>query len=627
MPLINLTEHLVKLANPQGGWGYYSNNSSSVEPTCLALLALGKDFAKSSPEGKNAISFLMLQLQDSGLVINPGCRKEAVWPTAIALFTLVKLEIPGVPAARMASALLALEGFSIKGNAQAKEIHANGIDVELTGWPWTRGTFSWVEPTAWAVLALCQVGLENHPRVKEGQAFLLDRLFDEGGTNYGTKRVLGKLLDTIPIPTSLALMALQKHALHLRIRSSLDKQAELLETWNNAEDCAWAFLTLDLYDSGPKEISFLPFSHPNNRPNESRPRKEFIPKLALSLAASRTGSENPFRISNPASIGKVDKAKPPKETWGDWFRNRIRRFALRGLAQLTRPEQSSLVSLAHQQNYEEALLPKVAQLYEPFRLNCPIKGKKVFIKPNLVEYNPVRPIHTHPAVVEALIQLCLEEGAAEILVGEGSGHRRNMEALVDQCGLQAVLARHGVEFVDINHDEYVGLRNMGPNTGLDRLYFCRKAAEADVLISLPKMKTHHWATVTLGLKNLFGLASGQAYGWPKNDLHFRGIPHSIVDINCTRKADLVLVDGIMGMQGDGPLSGDAIQSGLLVMGTDPLAVDSTCARFMGFNPKTIGHLQLAYSCGIGNLDEKEIRLIGEIPEPLSFTHPPKEFAS
>ena len=76
-----------------------------------------------------------------------------------------------------------------------------------------------------------------------------------------------------------------------------------------------------------------------------------------------------------------------------------------------------------------------------------------------------------------------------------------------------------------------------------------------MLISLPKLKTHHWAGATLSLKNLFGTLPGICYGWPKNELHWRGIPNSIVDIALTRTPDLAIVDGIVGMEGDGPLNG------------------------------------------------------------------------
>jgi len=111
---------------------------------------------------------------------------------------------------------------------------------------------------------------------------------------------------------------------------------------------------------------------------------------------------------------------------------------------------------------------------------------------------------------------------------------RNVEYLVAESGLGEVLKKHDVRFVDLNHDEPVKLPNMGQLTGLEYLYLSRTIAAADVVISLPKLKTHHWAGATLSLKNLFGTLPGIYYGWPKNELHWRGIPNSIIDIAIMR---------------------------------------------------------------------------------------------
>jgi len=152
----------------------------------------------------------------------------------------------------------------------------------------------------------------------------------------------------------------------------------------------------------------------------------------------------------------------------------------------------------------------------------------------------------------------------------------------------------------------------------------RTVLNADVLISLPKLKMHHWAGVTLSLKNLFGTLPGICYGWPKNELHWRGIPHSIVDISCTRGANLAIVDGIIGMEGDGPLHGKAKHAGLLMMGVDQLAVDATGARLMGIPPERIATLVYAAAKRIGRMAEAEIPQLGETIASLAqkFEWPP-----
>jgi len=147
------------------------------------------------------------------------------------------------------------------------------------------------------------------------------------------------------------------------------------------------------------------------------------------------------------------------------------------------------------------------------------------------------------------------------------------------------------------------------------LYLPRTALEADFVVSMPKLKTHHWAGVTLSLKNMFGIVPGNCYGWPKNALHWAGLTNSILDINSTVRPDFAIVDGIVGMEGNGPLQGDAKPCGLLVVGDDPVAVDSTCARIMGLVPERIKYLAQA-GLLLGHLKSENIRQLGESPESV-----------
>jgi uncharacterized protein (DUF362 family) len=127
---------------------------------------------------------------------------------------------------------------------------------------------------------------------------------------------------------------------------------------------------------------------------------------------------------------------------------------------------------------------------------------------------------------------------------------------------------------------------------------------------MPKMKTHHWAGVTLCMKNLFGVMPGIIYGWPKNVLHWAGLQECIFDITTTLKPHLAIVDGIIGMEGDGPIMGTPIQSNVIVIGKNLPAVDATCARIMGIDPKKISYLK--HSSGrIGAIKESNIDQRGE----------------
>jgi uncharacterized protein (DUF362 family) len=127
---------------------------------------------------------------------------------------------------------------------------------------------------------------------------------------------------------------------------------------------------------------------------------------------------------------------------------------------------------------------------------------------------------------------------------------------------------------------------------------------------MPKLKTHHWAGMTLSMKNLFGIVPGVKYGWPKNFLHWRGIENSILDINSTIRAHFAIVDGIVAMEGNGPIQGKPKHCGVLVFGDDLVAVDSTCARIAELNPEKIGYLKIA-SQFLGNLEEERIQQLGQ----------------
>ena len=124
--------------------------------------------------------------------------------------------------------------------------------------------------------------------------------------------------------------------------------------------------------------------------------------------------------------------------------------------------------------------------------------------------------------------------------------------------------------------------------GEQEFYFPNTVLGADLIVSLAKMKTHHWAGATLSMKNFFGVVPGSVYGWPKNKLHYIGIPESIVALNRQfgQKA-FAIVDGVVGMEGNGPIQGTPKPVGVLVMGSDLVAVDSTCCRVMGIDPEKV----------------------------------------
>jgi uncharacterized protein (DUF362 family) len=240
----------------------------------------------------------------------------------------------------------------------------------------------------------------------------------------------------------------------------------------------------------------------------------------------------------------------------------------------------------------------------------PVQGRRVVLKPNLVEFDAASPINTHPAVVAAAIDALRTLGAREVVVAEGPGHRRDTEEILIASGLYDVLRERRVRFVDLNEDEVLPLRLRSDFTPLRRLYLPETVVKADVLVSMPKLKMHHWAGVTLSLKNMFGVVPGSVYGWPKNVLHWAGIHRSIVDINSTLPAPtFAIVDGIVGMEGNGPIQGTARSSGVVIFGQDLVAVDATASRVMQVDPARVTYLASAGEF-LGNLAADHIEQVG-----------------
>ena len=243
-------------------------------------------------------------------------------------------------------------------------------------------------------------------------------------------------------------------------------------------------------------------------------------------------------------------------------------------------------------------------------LRVDVRGRRVLLKPNLVEYEPGTAINTHPAVVAGAAAALLRAGASRVTVGEGPGHRRDTEFLLTATGLYDVLSSERLGFVDLNQDDVRVTPLRSRFTRLPSLALPAEVLDADLVVSMPKLKTHHWAGMTASMKNLFGVVPGAVYGFPKNVLHARGIEASILDLTATVRPGLAIVDAIVGMEGDGPIMGRPKPLGAVVMGTDLVAVDATCARLIGLEPFRIGYLSQAATF-LGNVSARRIRQIGE----------------
>jgi uncharacterized protein (DUF362 family) len=236
-----------------------------------------------------------------------------------------------------------------------------------------------------------------------------------------------------------------------------------------------------------------------------------------------------------------------------------------------------------------------------------VRGKRILLKPNLVEFERGAPINTHAAFVSAVMEALRALGASDIRIGEGPANRPDALEIAEAAGYFEAIPDFESRFIDLNYDAVVPIP-LQPAGRASKLYVARSAFAYDLVISLPKMKTHHWAGVTLAMKNLFGFVPGSVYGFPKNHLHWSGIPECVAGLHAALPLHFSIVDGIVGMEGNGPLQGRPKAAGVVVAGRNAAAVDATCCRIMRIDPAKIRYLQLA---GAAYLDESAVRQIGE----------------
>jgi uncharacterized protein (DUF362 family) len=246
-----------------------------------------------------------------------------------------------------------------------------------------------------------------------------------------------------------------------------------------------------------------------------------------------------------------------------------------------------------------------------------LKGKTVLLKPNMVEPRKDSPhMTTEPRMILAAAEY-FRKLDAKVIVGEGPGHIRDTEAALIDSGVGEALEAGDLDFRDLNYEATQFVVNRGKVAPkLRGFYFPQSVMEADLIVSMPKMKTHHWVGVTAGLKNMYGVIPGIRYGWPKNVLHHNGIPNTVFDINASLPKTVVIVDAIDCMEGDGPIMGSLKHMGLVIVGTVPTAVDATCCRIMDVDPAQIEYLQFAAIGGLGPIGDAAIYQRGEAWQPL-----------
>lgn len=253
-------------------------------------------------------------------------------------------------------------------------------------------------------------------------------------------------------------------------------------------------------------------------------------------------------------------------------------------------------------------------------------GKTVIIKPNLVIAEPSSSgITTDPEVVRAVVDLALDAGATRILIAEGSCVQ---PCPFGPCGygfFQTYGPSGVISLVDLckQSDRLVAVAKPGGMV-YQQMWLPEAVTGTDpIFISAAKLKTHLSVGATLSRKCLVGMAPPSIYTapnqWPRQDLHYRGINEAIIDLNCARPVDFAVIDGIWGMEGEGPTSGTAIQADLVFAGLNPTAVDLVALQAIQIPVATVPYMHYAGNLGLGPTNVDDVTVEGDAYSPVPFT--------
>lgn len=250
-------------------------------------------------------------------------------------------------------------------------------------------------------------------------------------------------------------------------------------------------------------------------------------------------------------------------------------------------------------------------------------GQRVLIKPNLLKAStPDKAVVTHPEVIRAVIRLVREAGG-EAFVGDSPGFG-DLERVCDRSGVLEVLREEGASLAHL--DEAVKVANRGQ---FHHFEIARAVHEADVIINLPKLKTHGMMTVTGAVKNLFGCIPGRR----KVQWHFNtgvnrdAFARMLVELCALVGPRLTIMDAILGMEGNGPGSGDPREIGLIFAGSDPVSLDVVSGTVIGADPGLLYIIRAAFQAGIGETHLERIDVRGESVKAAAvsgFRLPPQE---
>lgn len=279
----------------------------------------------------------------------------------------------------------------------------------------------------------------------------------------------------------------------------------------------------------------------------------------------------------------------------------------------------SVVAIVRCPSYEPALLDRALARATELAPLPEVRGASVLVKPNILNAaSPEQAVTTHPEFVRAFIRLLKSRGASRVAVGD-SPSWQPQEVAGRKTGIREAVESEGAVWTDFSAAaEY----ECPEGRRVKRFTLARALGEADILVSLPKLKTHRLVRYTGAIKNLFGLVP--ALGKSAFHLRFPEIDDfgaMLVDLALAAKPAYALMDAVLAMEGHGPNNGTPKELGLVLASRDPLALDWTAAGLIGYDPTTIGYLADAASRGAWAGGAADIETVGEPPasaRPASF---------
>ena len=240
-------------------------------------------------------------------------------------------------------------------------------------------------------------------------------------------------------------------------------------------------------------------------------------------------------------------------------------------------------------------------------------GERVLVKPNLLKARPPEAaVTTHPEVVRAVIRLVQTAGGIA-MIGDSPG-MGDLKKVAEKSGILDVVREEGAELAEF--DEAVQVKNNGR---FQHFEVSKRAYDADVIINLPKLKTHGMTTLTGAVKNLFGCIPGKL----KVQWHFNtGVNHELfmrmlLELYMMLEPRLTIMDAVIGMEGNGPGSGDPRQIGAILAGRDAVAIDAVSAKLVGVYPDRLPLIRAAEALDIGETKLDRITVLGNAIESMA----------